>query len=48
MATGQNCIAAVWMLAASAGVQANEGPLQVPSPDWRDQVIYFVDRKSVV
>ena len=42
MATGQNCFAAVLMLAACCGVQANDGPLQVPSPDWRDQVIYFV------
>ena len=42
MATGQNCFAAVLMLAACCGVQANDGPLQVTSPDWRDQVIYFV------
>lgn len=28
-------------LAASA-VAAQDGPLQVPSPDWRDQVVYFL------
>lgn len=34
----------IWLttLAMSAGAAANPGPLQVPSPDWRDQVIYFV------
>ncbi len=28
-------------LAAAAAVAAGPGPLHVPSPDWRDQVIYF-------
>ena len=38
-----------WLLALGlvAGVaRADDGPLHVPSPDWRDQVVYFamIDR----
>ena len=34
------CLAAAGI--ATAGNVPSEGPLHVPSPDWRDQVLYFL------
>jgi glycosidase len=50
----QDCLSPPWrrvalataLLASTAASAAAEGPLHVPSPDWRDQVVYFamIDR----
>jgi glycosidase len=44
----RGCLAMVAALALATGVAraGDDGPLHVPSPDWRDQVIYFamIDR----
>lgn len=38
--------AAAGLLLCAAGAAASDGPLHLPSPDWRDQVVYFamIDR----
>lgn len=31
-----------WVMVGAPALSADRGPLHVPSPDWRDQIIYFV------
>lgn len=43
---GAALAAGIWACGPAAAAPAEPGPLHVPSPDWRDQVIYFamIDR----